>query len=156
MWQCPYLLSFFVSIPYSSGLGLERISRGKIQFYWRSLGLNPLFIRSRFGTLLISNPAFIARFINFVSIPYSSGLGLERNGSEYNKLRIWWFVSIPYSSGLGLERMIKQLLQHLLHFVSIPYSSGLGLELCHILSIEVQSMIQVSIPYSSGLGLERN
>ena len=66
---------FIVSIPYSSGLGLERRAQ-KNNLDTQSMSLNPLFIRSRFGTMKRFRVLLMA--MTMVSIPYSSGLGLER------------------------------------------------------------------------------
>ena len=62
-----------------------------------------------------------------VSIPSSSGLGLEPLGVE--KISDWpaVAVSIPSSSGLGLERRME-VVPYKIVKVSIPSSSGLGLE----------------------------
>ena len=69
--------NLIVSIPYSSGLGLELLITIMSPIFF-GIGLNPLFIRSRFGT--ITTVTSVQLFIR-VSIPYSSGLGLElQNG----------------------------------------------------------------------------
>ena len=102
--QCTYAhpgsAVVIVSIPYSSGLGLEQ-NNHSLRIEGDSC-LNPLFIRSRFGTRKLEKLEGIAKLLG-VSIPYSSGLGLERL-SWYTGLHQVCLVSIPYSSGLGLER----------------------------------------------------
>ena len=49
----------------------------------------------------LNNHPFVRKGIN-VSIPYSSGLGLE-HFDQWNLASTFRKVSIPYSSGLGLE-----------------------------------------------------
>ena len=65
-----------VSIPSSSGLGLERQHKQMHLVLIVEMGLNPFFIRSRFGTL--GWQCLVYSMEKKVSIPSSSGLGLER------------------------------------------------------------------------------
>ena len=77
-----------VSIPYSSGLGLELGDADATLTAAQMESLNPLFIRSRFGTT-----AYRLGYLLFtshgVSIPYSSGLGLELVSEKMKPCGCW-------------------------------------------------------------------
>ena len=91
-----------MEIIYSSGLGLERFL---LLFYsvGRLLRLNPLFIRSRFGTIAV---IIAVTFLVALVVSLNPLFIRSRFGTGMLPLLLYGagVVSIPYSSGLGLER----------------------------------------------------
>jgi len=135
-----------VSIPYSSGLGLQPIvtevicvDEDKVSIpYSSGLGLQPIIATAYTGT-------------NSVSIPYSSGLGLQLDRTRLEISRWVCFNPLFIGSGFATQKRLRGF--RLPRQVSIPYSSGLGLQ--QALKIkDFETFGKVSIPYSSGLGLQ--